>query len=308
MSDNGDRLTSARATADIEVRRLSRTFGEIRAVDDVSFTVPAGRLTGFVGGNGAGKTTTMRMLMGVLSPTGGEVLWDDRPITQLDRRHFGYMPEERGLYPKQPVLDQLVYLGRLRGLGAAAAKAEVTSHLERLGLADRAKDHVEKLSLGNQQRVQIVAAVMGQPRALVLDEPFSGLDPAAVDNMADLLREHTTRGVPVLFSSHQLDLVERLCERLVVLARGRVVAAGAPDELRSLSVARHRLVLSGDAGWVRGVTGIHAVDVEGRTALLEVVEHGAERRLLEEALRRGEVHEFSPQRPSLAQIYREVTA
>ena len=308
MSDNGDRLTRPRATADIEVRRLSRTFGEIRAVDDVSFTVPAGRLTGFVGGNGAGKTTTMRMLMGVLSPTGGEVLWDDRPITQLDRRHFGYMPEERGLYPKQPVLDQLVYLGRLRGLGAAAARAEVTNHLERLGLADRAKDHVEKLSLGNQQRVQIVAALMGQPRALVLDEPFSGLDPAAVDNMADLLREHTTRGVPVLFSSHQLDLVERLCERLVVLARGRVVASGTPDDLRSLSVARHRLVLSGDAGWVRGVPGIHAVDVEGRTALLEVVEHGAERRLLEEALRRGEVHEFSPQRPSLAQIYREVTA
>ncbi|GGN00211.1 ABC transporter ATP-binding protein [Terrabacter tumescens] len=308
MSASGERLTRPRATADIELRHLSRTFGEIRAVDDVSFDVPAGLLTGFVGGNGAGKTTTMRMLMGVLSATAGEVLWDGRPITQLDRRSFGYMPEERGLYPKQAVLDQLVYLGRLRGLSAAAARASVTSHLERLGLADRAKDHVEKLSLGNQQRVQIVAALMGHPRALVLDEPFSGLDPAAVDNMADLLREHTARGVPVLFSSHQLDLVERLCERLVVLARGRVVASGTPEDLRSHSVARHRLVLSGDAGWVRGVPGIHAVDVEGSTALLEVVEHGAERRLLEEALRRGEVHEFSPQRPSLAQIYREVTA
>ena len=308
MSASGERLTRPRATADIELRHLCRTFGEIRAVDDVSFDVPAGLLTGFVGGNGAGKTTTMRMLMGVLSPTGGEVLWDGRPITQLDRRSFGYMPEERGLYPKQAVLDQLVYLGRLRGLSAAAARASETSHLERLGLADRAKDHVEKLSLGNQQRVQIVAALMGHPRALVLDEPFSGLDPAAVDNMADLLREHTARGVPVLFSSHQLDLVERLCERLVVLARGRVVASGTPEDLRSHSVARHRLVLSGDAGWVRGVPGIHAVDVEGSTALLEVVEHGAERRLLEEALRRGEVHEFSPQRPSLAQIYREVTA
>ncbi|GAA2741380.1 ATP-binding cassette domain-containing protein [Terrabacter aerolatus] len=312
MSTIGDQTTGPgagpRATADIELRHLSRTFGDIRAVDDVSFTVSAGTLTGFVGGNGAGKTTTMRMVMGVLSPTGGEVLWDGRPITQLDRRTFGYMPEERGLYPKQAVLDQLVYLGRLRGLGATAARASVTSHLERLGLADRAKDHVEKLSLGNQQRVQIVAALMGRPRALVLDEPFSGLDPAAVDSMADLLREHTSRGVPVLFSSHQLDLVERLCERLVVLARGHVVASGTPEDLRSHSVARHRLVLSGDAGWVRDVAGIHAVDVDGPTALLEVVEHGAERRLLEEALRRGEVHEFSPQRPSLAQIYREVTA
>ncbi|KRC92310.1 ABC transporter ATP-binding protein [Terrabacter sp. Root85] len=308
MSEHGDRLTRPRATADIELRHLTRTFGEIRAVDDISFTVGAGRLTGFVGGNGAGKTTTMRMVMGVLSPSGGEVLWDGRPITALDRRQFGYMPEERGLYPKQAVVDQLVYLGRLRGLSASAAKASVTTHLERLGLAERAKDHVEKLSLGNQQRVQIIAALMGRPRALVLDEPFSGLDPAAVDNMADLLREHTARGVPVLFSSHQLDLVERLCERLVVLAKGRVVASGSPDELRATSVSRHRLVLSVDAGWVRGVGGVHAVDVEGHTALLEIVEHGAERALLEEALRRGEVHEFSPQRPTLAQIYREVTA
>ena len=308
MSEHGDRVTGPRATADIELRHLTRTFGEIRAVDDVSFTVAAGQLTGFVGGNGAGKTTTMRMLMGVLAPTAGDVLWDGRPITALDRRRFGYMPEERGLYPKQAVLDQLVYLGRLRGLGAAAAKTSVTAHLERLGLADRARDHVEKLSLGNQQRVQIIAALMGQPQALVLDEPFSGLDPAAVDNMADLLREHTSRGVPVLFSSHQLDLVERLCERLVVLARGRVVASGTPDDLRATSVTRHRLVLSGDAGWVRGLGGVHAVDVEGHTALLEILEHGAERALLEEALRRGEVHEFSPQRPSLAQIYREVTA
>jgi ABC-2 type transport system ATP-binding protein len=308
MSEHGDRLTRPRATDDIELRHLTRTFGEIRAVDDISFTVGAGLLTGFVGGNGAGKTTTMRMIMGVLSPTGGEVLWGGRPITALDRRQFGYMPEERGLYPKQSVLDQLVYLGRLRGLSTSAARASVTSHLERLGLAERAKDHVEKLSLGNQQRVQIIAALMGRPRALVLDEPFSGLDPAAVDNMADLLREHTEHGVPVLFSSHQLDLVERLCERLVVLAKGRVVASGSPDELRATSVSRHRIVLSGDAGWVRDVAGVHAVDVDGRTALLEIVEHGAERSLLEEALRRGDVHEFSPQRPTLAQIYREVTA
>ncbi|MEO7447907.1 MAG: ATP-binding cassette domain-containing protein [Humibacillus sp.] len=300
--------TGTRATAAIELQHLTRTFGEIRAVDDVSLTVGAGQLTGFVGGNGAGKTTTMRMLMGVLAPTSGEVLWDGRPITASDRRSFGYMPEDRGLYPKQAVLDQLVYLGRLRGLSAGAARASVTGHLEVLGLADRAKDHVEKLSLGNQQRVQIIAALMGRPRALVLDEPFSGLDPVAVDSMADLLREHTARGVPVLFSSHQLDLVERLCERLVVLAKGSVVAAGSPDELRSRSVARHRLALSGDAGWVRGLAGIHAVDVDGSTALVEITEPGAERTLLEEALRRGDVHEFALQRPTLAQIYREVTA
>ncbi|MBB2988104.1 ABC transporter ATP-binding protein [Terracoccus luteus] len=300
--------TSARGGDDIDVRGLTRSFGDIRAVDGVDFTVTGGLLTGFVGGNGAGKTTTMRMIMGVLSPTAGEVLWRGRPVTALDRREFGYMPEERGLYPDQAVLDQLVYLGRLRGLTASAAKASVTEHLERLGLGERAKEKVQKLSLGNQQRVQIIAALMGRPQALVLDEPFSGLDPAAVDNMVDLLREHTSRGVPVLFSSHQLDLVERLCERLVVLARGKVVAAGTSDELRSTSVVRHRLVLSGDAGWVRGVPGIHVVDVDGPTAVVELVDERASRSLLSAALERGDVLDFAQQRPSLAQIYREVTA
>ncbi|WP_353510432.1 ATP-binding cassette domain-containing protein [Intrasporangium sp.] len=292
---------------DLELRQLTRRFGDLVAVDDVSFTVPGGLLTGFVGGNGAGKTTTMRMLMGVLAPTSGEVLWRGRPVTQLDRRRFGYMPEERGLYPKQPVLDQLVYLGRLRGLSGSAARATVLSHLERLGLAERTKEHVEKLSLGNQQRVQIVAALMGGPQALVLDEPFSGLDPAAVDSMADLLREHTARGVPVLFSSHQLDLVERLCERLVVLGRGKVLATGTPDDLRSQSVLRHRLVLGGDAGWVRDVRGVQVIDLDGPSALLELIDPAAAHGLLAEALTRGDVHQFSPERPTLAQIYREVT-
>ncbi|WP_040630907.1 ABC transporter ATP-binding protein [Smaragdicoccus niigatensis] len=293
---------------DLELRHLTRTFGEVRAVDDVSFTVSSGLLTGFVGGNGAGKTTTMRMAMGVLAPTSGEVHWQGHPITGLDRRTFGYMPEERGLYPKQPVLDQLIYLARLRGMSTSAARKSVLDHLERLGLAERAKDHVEKLSLGNQQRVQIIAALMGQPQALVLDEPFSGLDPAAVDSMVDLLREHTSQGVPVLFSSHQLDLVERLCERLVVLARGHVVASGTPDELQSRSVLRHRLVLDGDAGWVRDQRGIHVVDLAGPSVLLEIIDAGAERDLLSKALDRGAIQQFSPERPSLAQIYREVTA
>jgi ABC-2 type transport system ATP-binding protein len=221
---------------------------------------------------------------------------------------FGYMPEERGLYPKQPVLDQLVYLARLSGIAARAARTDVLEQLDRLGLADRAKDHVEKLSLGNQQRVQIIAALTGSPRALILDEPFSGLDPAAVDGMVDLLREHTARGIPVLFSSHQLDLVERLCERLVVLKSGRVVASGDPAELQRAGRVRHRLVVGSDAGWVRGVAGVHAVDVDGPVALLELPDDATAQRVLTLALERDVVHEFTPVRPTLAQIYREVTA
>ena len=303
---------SVSAMSDLEVRDLTRVFvsggAPRRAVDGVSFTARSGLLTGFVGANGAGKTTTMRMIMGVLAITSGEVRFGDEPVTRHDRREFGYMPEERGLYPKQPVLDQLVYLARLRGIAAPVARREVLEHLDRLGLADRAKEHVEKLSLGNQQRVQIVAAIMGQPKALVLDEPFSGLDPAAVDAMVDLLREHTRRGVPVLFSSHQLDLVERLCERLVILGGGRLLADGTPDGLRAQGVTRHRLVLSGDAGFVRGVPGVLAVDVDGTSALVEVDDDAAATRLLSAALERGAVQEFSPVRPTLAQIYREVTS
>ena len=290
------------------VNGLTRRFGDNLAVDGVTFEVPAGAMTGFVGGNGAGKTTTMRMIMGVLQPTAGTVTWAGREVTVADRRTFGYMPEERGLYPKQPILDKLVYLGRLQGRSAAGAKQTALDLLDRFGLGERTSDKLESLSLGNQQRVQIAAAVIGEPGFLVLDEPFSGLDPAAVDSMVDLLREHTTRGVPVLFSSHQLDLVERLCDQLVVLARGRVVSTGTVSELRSRGRVLHRLVVGGDAGWVRALPGVHVVDVDGPAALLELEGPGSTDLVLREAMARGSVSELARVVPSLSDIYREVTS
>ncbi len=301
-------MTDRRHEALIEVDGLSRSFGDLKAVDDVSFTVPGGLMTGFVGGNGAGKTTTMRMIMGLLATHAGEVRWDGRPMTAADRRTVGYMPEERGLYPKQKVLDQLVYLGELSGMTPGAAKAAVMENLARFGLEDRFGEKVEKLSLGNQQRVQIIAALMTKPQALILDEPFSGLDPQAVDSMVDLLREHTARGIPVLFSSHQLDLVERLCDRLVVLSKGRVVAAGTVAELRNRGTERYRITLGGDAGWVRDLAGIHVHDVDGTTALIEFNDDRARPELLRAAVDRGDVLDFTRQIPALSEIYREVTA
>lgn len=292
----------------IEIQGLTRHFGELTAVDDVSFNVKDGLMTGFVGGNGAGKTTTMRMLMGLLATHAGRVLWNGAPITADNRRNTGYMPEERGLYPKQRVLDQLLYLGQLSGMNPKAARSEIMEYLELFNLADRAKDHVEKLSLGNQQRVQIIAALMNRPQALVLDEPFSGLDPAAVDAMADLLRTHVARGIPLLFSSHQLDLVERLCDRLVILAAGRVVANGSTEELRSSGPTRYRLVLGGDAGWVRDLPAVHVRDVDGNTAIVEPGDDPAvSQQLLAEAMRRGSVLEYARIIPALSEIYREVT-
>ncbi|PLC13684.1 ABC transporter ATP-binding protein [Kocuria flava] len=285
---------------------MSRAFAGRTVVEDVSFRVEPGRMTGFVGANGAGKTTTMRMLTGVLRTTAGEVLWDGRPVTAADRAGFGYMPEERGLYPRQPVLDQLCYLGRLHGMDRRAALAEARRLLERLDLAGRERDPLGTLSLGNQQRVQIAAALLHGPTALVLDEPFSGLDPVAVDAMTGLLRERLEQGVPVLFSSHQLDLVDRLCDSLVVLSAGRVLAAGTVEELRRAGPRRHRLRCEQDAGWVRGLRGVRAVDVDGPDAVLELDDDDARRRLLRAGVERGLV-EFAEIVPGLADVYREVT-
>ncbi len=290
----------------LEAQGLCRSFGGRAVVEDVSFRVEPGRITGFVGANGAGKTTTMRMLMGVLAVGAGEVLWDGRPATAADRAGFGYMPEERGLYPQQPVLDQLGYLGRLRGMERGEAFAAAARLLERFGLAGRAGDRLESLSLGNQQRVQVAAALLHGPTALVLDEPFSGLDPAAVDSMVELLREHTAQGVPVLFSSHQLDLVDRLCDSLVVLSGGRVLAAGATGELRRAGPRRHRLRCAQDAGWLRDLPGVRVLDVDGPEAVLELEDDAARRRVLEAAVPRG-LLEFAEIVPSLSDVYREVT-
>ncbi len=291
----------------LEVSNLCRTFGTIRAVDDVSFTVPDGSTIGFVGGNGAGKTTTMRMIMGLLAPDSGAVLWDGEPISTQRRRSIGYMPEERGLYPKQPILDQLVYLAKLKGASAKDATTEAMAILERLGLADRTKDKLEKLSLGNQQRVQIAASLLAHPTMLILDEPFSGLDPAAVDAMAAMLKERSATGVPVLFSSHQLDLVERLCDGLVILSKGKLAAVGTREELLAKGPVRYRLVLDQDAGFVRDIPGLNVIELDGSTALLDDLDVDLRQVVLAEAMKVGRVLEFSAVRATLAEIYREVT-
>jgi ABC-2 type transport system ATP-binding protein len=250
------------------------------------------------------------MIMGILAPDSGTVRWRGTELDRAIRSRIGYMPEERGLYPKQPIREQLVYLARLHGMSQGQARERISGLLERFGLGERMEDKVETLSLGNQQRGQIIAAVLGEPVALVLDEPFSGLDPAAVDQMSELLREHTAAGVPVLFSSHQLDLVDRLCDSIVVLHEGQVVARGTSEELRETGDLRYRLTVDHDAGWVRAQQGVSVLDLDGPHVLVEIegADQRAAQRLLAEAVRRGGVHEFSRVRPSLSEIYREVAA
>lgn len=296
----------------IEIAGVSRSYGARRVLNDVSFTVQSGRMTGFVGGNGAGKTTTMRIILGVLSADEGTVELNGSPITAADRARFGYMPEERGLYPKMPVLDQLVYLGRLHGMQADAARASATSLLERLGLTERAKDTLESLSLGNQQRAQIAAALVHKPIALVLDEPFSGLDPMAVEVVLGVLRDYASQGAPVLFSSHQLDIVERLCDDVVVIGDGRIRAHGSREELRAAHAGRtFELELAGpaaDAGWVRDKPAVSVTHLDGGFARFDADTDAAAQAVLAHAVQLPDtaVRSFTPVTPSLAQIFTEV--
>ncbi|NII42502.1 ABC-2 type transport system ATP-binding protein [Curtobacterium flaccumfaciens] len=290
----------------LSIEGVTKHFGERRVLDDVGFTVGRGRLTGFVGGNGAGKTTTMRIMLGVLDADRGTVAIDGVPIGPADRRRFGYMPEERGLYPKMPVAEQVTYLARLHGVDRRTATARTTELLERLELGAHAGDPVEKLSLGNQQRVQVAAALAHRPEVLVLDEPFSGLDPMAVDTVLGVLRETAADGVPVLFSSHQLDVVERLCDDVVVIAGGRIRASGPQDELRrNAGPAAWEILVADDVAWLRDEPGVTIRAFDGGYALFEADESVAQG-VLQRAVARGPVASFGPRVPRLSEVFAEV--
>ncbi len=236
----------------LRARGVVQRFGERTVLDGVDLDVPAGRIVGLLGPNGAGKTTLMRVLFGVVTPDAGEVTWQGRPVTADDRRSWGYMPQERGLYRDMRVLDLLVFFGRLHGLGKHEAAARAVGLLERLGLDDRRRDDVKDLSGGMAQRVQLAAAMVHGPRLLVLDEPFAGLDPVASNFLATVVQDHVRNGHHLLFSSHQLDLVEDLCDTITLVHRGRVVLHGDVRELKRDSAARFLRVDSAvDAAWVQ---------------------------------------------------------
>jgi ABC-2 type transport system ATP-binding protein len=291
----------------LEIDAISKRYGDVVALKEMTFDVRAGELFGFVGSNGAGKTTTMRIALGVLSSDAGEVRWAGEPITVETRRHIGYMPEERGLYPKMKVAEQLTYLARLHGMGTAAAKRSVEEWTERLGVASRRDDEVQKLSLGNQQRVQLAAALVHNPSILVLDEPFSGLDPVAVDVMSQVLREKADEGVPVVFSSHQLDLVERLCDRVGIVRNGQMVTSGTVDDLRSGAAVR-LVVHAPDApqGWADRLPGVKVLGYKGEKTELELEPGADDQLVLKAALDTGPVREFAHRLPSLTELFRNV--
>jgi ABC-2 type transport system ATP-binding protein len=289
---------------------MHKVFGEVVALDGCTFGVERGTMLGFLGPNGAGKTTAMRSIFGLMRPDSGDVTWDGQPIGLDQRRRFGYMPEQRGLYPKMKVHDQLTYLGRLRGMPAKDVGASADLWLERFGLGDRGGDPLEALSHGNQQRVQLAAALIHDPELLVLDEPFSGLDPIASETMSDILREQAASGKAVVFSSHQLDLVEDLCEEVAIINKGVIVVEGTVRALKDAAPIRHlELEIDGDtSGLFASLEGIRSINVDGARHQLIIDADTDVRGLLVSAQDAGRLRHFSYTAPSLSDLFREAVS
>jgi ABC-2 type transport system ATP-binding protein len=301
---------STTMTGLLELDGLTRRYGGILALNGLSFSVPAGQVVGFLGPNGAGKTTTMRAIFGLTDLDAGTVRWNGAPIGQATRRRFGYMPEERGLYPGMLVREQLTYLGRLHGLTPRAAASAAAAWLDRLGIAGRAGSKVESLSHGNQQRVQLAAALMHDPELLVLDEPLAGLDPPGIDAIGEVLAERAKQGRCVLFSSHQLDLVEDLCESVTIIDHGRLIVSGKVDDLAASGPRRLVVRVAGDRdeGWARRIPGVMVSEARRgavRLVLDPAVDSDA---VLLAAMAAGRVTEFGFERRRLSEVFREALA
>jgi ABC-2 type transport system ATP-binding protein len=289
---------------------IRKRFGEVQALGGCSFSVERGRMLGFLGPNGAGKTTTMRAVFGLVELDGGDVLWDGRPIGLPERLRLGYMPEERGLYPRMQVGEQIEYFGRLHGLSASAARAAAARWLERLGLGGRETAKVEELSHGNQQRAQLAAALVHEPELLVLDEPFAGLDPVAVQTLAEVLRDEAARGAAVLFSSHQLELVEDICEAIAIIDHGRIVTTGDVAALKRAS-RRRKIELQLDGAppqWLPEVAGVELVERRNGDLRLLVGRDIDPEQVLAAAEQSARVVAFSYGPPSLAELFLELVA
>ena len=288
----------------LKFSNLEKRFGDVVALDGLSFSVQPGRILGFLGPNGAGKTTAMRCVFGLVNPDQGHVEWNSLPIDSETRLRFGYMPEERGLYPKMRVGEQIAYFARLSGMERKHAADAATQWLTRFGLADRHTSKLEELSHGNQQRVQLASALVHDPVVAVLDEPFAGLDPIGMETMATVLRTLALQGMAILFSSHQLDLVADICQDVVIIDHGRSVLQGDVGELRRLSATRFLEVDVNGVPWREPLAGVETAGDNGRHRYI-LDRNAAIGEILEQARAAGEITRFSFEPPNLTDLFRE---
>ncbi len=292
----------------LELDHITRHYGKNTALDELTFNVGEGEVVGFLGPNGAGKTTAMRAVLGIVRPDSGELRWRGQRIGLDSRLRFGYMPEERGLYSTMVIVEQLIFLGRLHGMSRDAARTSAEQWMDVLGIAHRAEQRLDGLSLGNQQRVQLAAALLHSPDLLVLDEPFSGLDPTGIEALGEVLIEQAQRGVAVVFSSHQLDLVEGLCSRVVIINKGRTITTGTVQELTETSEMLLVRVDGIDDGWARNLNGVTVLDTTPVGVRVRLSEGVTSQVVLDAARKAGTVTHFSFERRRLSEVFRQAVA
>ncbi|MHA6260718.1 ABC transporter ATP-binding protein [Sporosarcina sp. CAU 1771] len=288
------------------IENVTKRFGEFTAVDDLTLSVGEGTMYGFLGANGAGKTTTFRMILGLLKTNEGEITWNNKPITYATSPEIGYLPEERGLYPKMKVEEQLIFLAQLRGMKKADAKQAMTKWLDRMEIPHYVNKKVEELSKGNQQKIQVIASLMHNPKLLILDEPFSGLDPVNVEMLKQAILEFRNNGATIVFSSHRMDHVEELCEQLSIIHQGKQIVSGSlRDVKRSFGKQNVRIHSDNDLSeldLISGVTSVHK-SIEG--AVYQVESENIAETLLKAALQSGPIRHFAIEEPSLQDIFIE---
>lgn len=291
----------------LEVSNLRKSFGETVAVDGLSFTIEPGEIMGLIGQNGAGKTTTFRLILNLLVTNAGQTLWNGESIGEGLLDNIGYLPEERGLDEKLTVEQQLLYLGQLNGMTKREVTESIDIWMERFQVKGDRKDKISSLSKGNQQKVQLIATLMHEPDLIILDEPFSGLDPVNAELLEDGIRHAAKRGASIIFSSHNMANVESLCQSVVMLKNGRQVLGGTIDEVKSL-FDRLKIYLEAPIATaeLEAISGVQSVEqLDARHRLIHIEQEAVGRDVFEAAHQSGTVYQFSQQAPTLEEIFKE---
>lgn len=291
------------------VEHISKSFAQFQAIKDLSMEVKDGSLFGFLGANGAGKTTTMRMILDIIRPDTGHIIWNGKDVREVPRQKWGYLPEERGLYPKMVVEDQLLFLARLNGLSKQAAKRELDEWLERFHINANRKKRVEELSKGNQQKVQFLATILHDPDVLVMDEPFSGLDPVNANVLKEAFLEMHRRGKTIIFSTHQLEQVEEMCEDIIIINKGQTIIQGSVKAIKhqhGRNVARLKLDNDPEARWLDTLEGIQITKRRQDYIEMQIQANLNPNLIVETALQHGAIiSRFELAEPSLTDIFIE---
>jgi ABC-2 type transport system ATP-binding protein len=290
----------------LKLEHVSKRFGSFTAVDDLSLDIPEGEIFGFLGANGAGKTTTFRLILGLLDQTEGTIEWDGKPLNYHTSHLVGYLPEERGLYPKLKVRDQIVYLARLRGMQKSEAISELDNWLERFKIPEYAQKKIEELSKGNQQKIQFIAAVIHKPKLLILDEPFSGLDPVNVELLKASVISLKENGTTIVFSSHRMEHVEEMCEHLCILQKGRTIVQGSLKEIKK-AFGKKNLIIHAEfpLASLKTFPGVAQAKQTAEGIALQIKSENVAEEILQGIVGQGLISKFAIEEPSLNDIFIE---